>query len=354
MCSHHCVLTFRAKNPSVTMPDAPKSAAGIGGPERARARLGAQAWMLIATLASLGALFAILLLDPTIRERLAGDLSGTWRSFWRLLSTEFFFNPWFYAVIVFVLVLERLVPADGNQALLSRGARQDLVWVPFKLLVHASFVPTIVVLLRLAYDRYLGFLSIDAVAAWPPVARIALALLWSDFLFWLIHYIRHKVKFLWYFHAVHHSQKELNFFTEYRVHPLDDVFALMFGVIPILMVEHSFVTVAAIVWIRHWHTRICHANIRTNLGPLRYILVTPQSHRVHHSVEPHHHDTNFGLTFSIWDHLFGTQYRNYDEYPKTGINEADFPSEQEADAFASLNTLLSQLVYPFRAVARLR
>ena len=50
-------------------------------------------------------------------------------------------------------------------------------------------------------------------------------------------------------------------------------------------------------------------------------------------------DTNFGLTFSIWDHLFGTQYRGYDEYPETGVADAPMP------------TFLSQLFYPFNKVA---
>jgi sterol desaturase/sphingolipid hydroxylase (fatty acid hydroxylase superfamily) len=281
-------------------------------------------------------------------------MRGAWREFWKLLSNEIFLNPWFYAVIVAVLLLERLVPARDDQAMLSPGMRQDLGWVPFKLLMNASFIPALIVLLRLGYERYLHFLTIQPIAAWPAPARIAFAVVWGDFLFWLIHYIRHKVEVLWYFHAVHHSQRDLNFFTEYRVHPFDDVFAMTLGVIPLLMVERSFVTVAAIVWLRHWHTRICHSNIRTNFGPLRYVLVTPQSHRVHHSVEVPHYDKNFGLTFSIWDHLFGTQHRDYDEYPQTGINDLDFPFEQDRKAFSSLNTLLSQLLYPFQAAARRR
>lgn len=308
--------------------------------------------LLGGSLAALAVLFFVLLRDPAVAAGLGSRLEATFRELWRVLGQEFFLNPWFYVVLAGVLLLERLVPAQEGQAVFSKGMKHDLVWVPFKLLVHSSFIPVLIVLLRIGFDRYLGFLAVDAVADWPAPARIALALLWGDFLFWLIHYIRHKVTVLWYFHAVHHSQKELNFFTEYRVHPLDDLFAITLGVIPIMMFETSAVTVAAIVWIRHWHTRFCHSNIRTHLGFLKYILVTPQSHRVHHSIEPRHHDTNFGLTFSIWDHLFRTQHRNYDEYPETGINDLDFPFEQDRKGFAGLNTLLSQLVYPFQAVAR--
>jgi len=174
----------------------------------------------------------------------------------------------------------------------------------------------------------------------------------GDFVFWVTHIVRHKVQLLWHFHAVHHSQKELNFLTEYRVHPVDDAFIYTIGFIPIFMFEHSFITIVAIVWIRHWHTRIYHSNIRSNFGILRYILVTPQSHRIHHSIEPEHRDKNYGLTFSIWDYMFGTQYKGYDEYPDTGIEEHLFPFEQGRSKWDTLGVLLEQLLYPFRAIAR--
>ena len=309
------------------------------------------AWRLGVSLAAIGALFVVLLLDRGVRSQLGERLSSVTAELGEIAGREFFLNPWFYVVITAVLLLERLVPARAGQALLSRGTRHDLLWVPFRLVMQASFLPAVIVLLRLGYDRWLSFLTVEAVAGWPTPARLALAVLWGDFLFWLIHYVRHKVEFLWYFHAVHHSQKELSFFTEYRVHPLDDLFAMTLGVIPILMVEHSYVNVTAILWLRHWHTRIYHSNIRTDFGPLRYVLVTPQSHRVHHSVEKAHRDRNFGLTFSIWDHLFATQWRNYDDYPETGIDDSGFPFEQDR-AQSSVGTLLSQLAYPFRAAAR--
>ena len=121
----------------------------------------------------------------------------------------------------------------------------------------------------------------------------------------------------------------------------------------IVSCDQSFVDIVAITWIRHWHTRMYHSNIRTNLGWLRYIFVTPQSHRVHHSIEPRHHDTNFGLTFSLWDQLFGTQYRGYDEYPATGIDDEGFPSEQVGkEKLGVVRRLVSQLMYPFEAIAR--
>jgi sterol desaturase/sphingolipid hydroxylase (fatty acid hydroxylase superfamily) len=85
---------------------------------------------------------------------------------------------------------------------------------------------------------------------------------------------------------------------------------------------------------------------------LRYVLVTPQSHRVHHSIEPEHQDKNFGAILSIWDHLFGTQYRKYDEYPDTGITDNSFPHEDSFRPGRAAVTMTGQLIYPFRLLAR--
>lgn len=291
--------------------------------------------------------------DPGVATRFTQNLKGSGAAFLDKFYSEVLKNPWFYGVFAAVLLLEHLVPAQPGQKLVSRGLRHDAIWIGLKMLAHATLLPIYLLFLGALYERHLSFLTIHSVEQWPWLAKVLLALIVVDLLFWATHVVRHHVPALWYFHAVHHSQKELNFFTEYRVHPIDDLFVFTIGVIPLFMVQQGFETILAVVWIRHWHTRIYHSNIRTNFGFLRYLLVTPQSHRVHHSIEPRHHDRNFGLTFSLWDHLFGTQYRGYDEYPETGINDLDFPFEQERHRFGELGTFFGQLLYPFRALGRI-
>lgn len=307
-------------------------------------------------LIALGVVFGVWrgLVDAGFRGGLTASLGAAPAGFWHAFTQEILLNPWFYGVLVLVCLLERLIPANPSQTTLSRGVFQDIgAWVPLTLFAHAFILPLHILFLRYVYEHYLAFLTIKSASSWPWIVRVLLAVLLSDFLFWLSHWVRHKVLVLWYFHAVHHSQKELNFFTEYRVHPLDDIFLYTVGFIPFFMFEQSFVTIVAVTWIRHWHTRIYHSNIRSNFGFLRYLIVTPQSHRVHHSIEPQHFDTNFGLTFSVWDHLFGTQYRGYDEYPATGIDDERFPFEQaEGARLGAVGRLFSQLMYPFEAIAR--
>jgi len=142
----------------------------------------------------------------------------------------------------------------------------------------------------------------------------------------------------------------MNMFTDLRYHVLEYVIAHTVIFIPMFMLGVSHPNIVLLAFVAKWYRRFYHANIRTNLGWLRYVLVTPQSHRVHHSTAVEHRDLNFGVTFSIWDQMFGTQYRGWDEYPETGVDDETFPYET---TFATLPVqFLTQAAYPFYAIAR--
>jgi sterol desaturase/sphingolipid hydroxylase (fatty acid hydroxylase superfamily) len=108
---------------------------------------------------------------------------------------------------------------------------------------------------------------------------------------------------------------------------------------------------AAVLWFalaRLWYSRFVHSNIRTNLGPLRHVMVTPQYHRMHHSIEPGDTGKNLGSFLSIWDRMFGTMVRDYDRYPTSGIADPDFPRPVSRSPLELLRTFGAQVVYPFR------
>jgi sterol desaturase/sphingolipid hydroxylase (fatty acid hydroxylase superfamily) len=71
---------------------------------------------------------------------------------------------------------------------------------------------------------------------------------------------------------------------------------------------------------------------------------------VHHSPHKRHWDKNFGVLFSIWDQMFGTQYRGWKEYPRTGIPNEDFPHETSRKIGALLWTPIAQMIWPFRKI----
>ena len=167
---------------------------------------------------------------------------------------------------------------------------------------------------------------------------------------WLQHWVNHKVPWFWEFHAVHHSQPELNFFTDYRYHVVEYFVRHTILSIPFSVLTFDTPTIVIVSLMTGWCSKFYHGNIRANLGLLKYLLVTPQSHRVHHSKENKHRDKNFGSILSVWDYLFGTQYRDYDEYPDTGIRDDAFPMEGARQWSDLLVTPIIQMAYPFRKI----
>ena len=260
----------------------------------------------------------------------------------------------FYALVAIILLLEWTQPVYLRPRAFSVSFVFDFLWLVQNAFWVSILLPVYLDVLWRFYHFHLGFSDINMITTWPLVAQILLAVVATDLVKWLHHILRHKVMLFWYFHAVHHSQRDLNLFTDLRVHPVDWLIEAGVSFIPFSLLRVDIALQSFVGWylFRLWYARFYHSNIKTNLGLLRYILVTPQSHRIHHSRRPEHQNRNYGAIFSIWDHLFGTQYRNYDEYPETGIDDAAFPHETGLGWRTMLSTLLLQLVYPFERAFR--
>ena len=258
-------------------------------------------------------------------------------------------SPLFYVVVGFVFFLEKMIPVNKSQKIFSASLVQDFLWFQMDNLFQLTLIPFYIGFLETIYDRYLAFLTIHAVKSWPMGARFLMGFLVTDFLVWFHHFLRHRVKYFWFFHTIHHSQKATNIFTEGRFHTVEALIAWIVRFIPVFMLDLNGVSIFAMALIQRWYSRIYHANLRTNYGFLKYFMVTPQSHRIHHSNELRHRDKNFGVIFTIWDRLFGTLYKNYDEYPpETGIDDPQFPHEIELRGISFVATLARQFLYPFR------
>ena len=266
----------------------------------------------------------------------------------RQYTAEVLFNPALYLVVPFVLFLEYLFPCKPSQPLISKGFLQDAVW-------FAAAAPTKILVLGVAsdvlrglYDRHLAFLTITQADAWPRALQVVAALTVTEFLFWISHFVRHKVLTLWFFHAVHHSQKELNAFTEDRSHFMDRLASSLVMFIPFYIFEvPSLYAVAVVGLYVSIHSRFVHANAKINLGWLGWVVASPQFHRVHHSSDPAHADKNFAGILSMFDYLFGTAYPSRDVYPETGIYDAQFPTEDKTRVVRLPENWLMQIIFPF-------
>ncbi|MAL93871.1 MAG: hypothetical protein CME40_02125 [Haliea sp.] len=264
-----------------------------------------------------------------------------------VLPEKALYSPFAYWLL-FTLVwwVQSRWPAAASP-FFSRALRQDLFWYLASMGLRLLFLGVWAQALVAFYSAHLGFLTLPGVAHWHPLAQFALGVLLADFARWLSHLIRHKVPLFWAFHAVHHSQRNLNLFTDARVHPLDRMVSSLITSLVLVLTGNN--APAIILWMvfETVYPKFYHANTRLDFGPLRFLLVTPQSHRVHHGIERRYHDCNFGFIFSFWDRLFGTQFRDHRVYPATGIPDTRFPLEDREGHSGPLKTLCSQLIYPF-------
>ncbi len=307
--------------------------------------------VLVALLAAAG-LWALDRFSQTLSE---APILGPWVE--RLFATEgasVYLNPLFPLALALILVVERWMPADEHQPIFSAALRQDFLYFLLISVSRFTFLVAYAGLLATFYHRYLDFLTVESATSWPWLARISVGVLLADFVGWLHHWVIHKVPLFWSFHTIHHSQREINLFSDLRYHPLEYLVTETIKFIPLLMFEASVPAMVGYHFAHQWYTKLYHANIRTDFGFLRYILVTPQSHRVHHSSESAHADRNFGVIFSIWDRLFGTHCTGNGTYPRTGIEDCDFPHPESARIGALTATLWAQLLYPFRLISRRR
>ena len=145
--------------------------------------------------------------------------------------------------------------------------------------------------------------------AWPLWVEILLAILALDFAIWLQHWITHKVPLFWRFHRMHHADRDMDLTTALRFHP-DEILAsigLKIGLVYAL--GPQAVAVVLFEVILNGTALFNHSNLRLPLWldrVVRLILVTPDMHRVHHSVIRAEHDSNFGFALSVWDKIFRT------------------------------------------------
>jgi sterol desaturase/sphingolipid hydroxylase (fatty acid hydroxylase superfamily) len=143
----------------------------------------------------------------------------------------------------------------------------------------------------------------------PRTARIIIAIIGLDALAYAQHRLLHRVDILWRFHAVHHSDPEVDVTTTFRHHPIEAIFnaALVGGVV--LAIGFSPAEIAIYTWVSFVIELVAHANFAL---PQRFdallarLIVTPEFHHLHHSRAIAEANANFGQAFSIWDRLFGT------------------------------------------------
>ena len=144
---------------------------------------------------------------------------------------------------------------------------------------------------------------------WPLWIEALSSLLVLDFAIWLQHLITHKVPLFWRFHRVHHADRDMDVTTAVRFHPVEILVSMAVKIGLVYLLGPLALVVLIFEVLLNATALFNHANIRLPVWldrVVRLLLVTPDMHRVHHSVIRAEHDSNFGFALSIWDRIFGT------------------------------------------------
>ncbi len=173
---------------------------------------------------------------------------------------------------------------------------------------------------------------------WPYWPRFLLYYVLADFLSYWFHRLRHKVRFLWAFHTMHHSPERMTFASELRPHPVEMFTAETMMYVPLFLLGAAPNYWAPLAILRAISEVAQHSELPWRFGPLYYVFVSPAFHAVHHSVDKDHHDRNFGVNLSLWDFLFGT-----------GVDEKELP-KQYGLPDVKMPDLKSQLFLPFKMI----
>ncbi len=244
--------------------------------------------------------------------------------------------------ILFFWIIEGAIPllALHYKKNKLRHASVNFVFTVIHIIIH-TFLAVLIVLLS-DWGRNNSFGLVYWFRA-NILFTITIAVLALDFSSWLVHLVMHKVRVLWGFHLIHHTDNNVDVTTGLRHHPGD---SFLRGVFFLLLIFVSGAPVYAVMIYQTLlilSTAFTHANIRLpgKLDiALSYFLVSPNMHKVHHHWKQPFTDSNYGAVFSIWDRLLGTFKKLDTKEIRYGLDRY-YPNEKDED-------LISLLKKPFQ------
>jgi len=266
--------------------------------------------------------------------------------------TQFHWDNYFYGLIVISLLvwgLELLFPWRKNQ----KAFRKDF-WLDTFYMFFNFFILNLIVLIALSntaaliFNKFLAIFSITLtdlqlidLNALPYGLGLLVFFLVTDFVQWNTHRLLHRIPFLWNFHKVHHSVKEMGFAAHLRYHWMEPIVYKSILYIPLAIIGGYNVTDVAIV---HFSAltigHLNHANLGWDYGVLKYIFNNPKMHIWHHAKalpKSHRYGVNFGISLSLWDYLFKTDHIPFngkdielgfdqdENFPQTFIGQEMYP-----------------------------
>ncbi|MFD2551063.1 sterol desaturase family protein [Bizionia sediminis] len=248
-------------------------------------------------------------------DAIVGTLNWTWQSV--LFQVPWYTNYFWGLIVISIVVwgLEILFPWRKNQAIFRKDFWLDAFYMFFNFFIFAIVISGVYNVLELTFSNIgisITSLSLINMNLWPMWLQLLVFFVVLDFVQWFTHVMLHRFEFLWRFHQVHHSVKEMGFAAHLRYHWMENILYKPLKVFGVMILggfepEQAYIVHFIAITIGH----INHANIKITYGPFKYILNNPVMHLYHHAYNlPNDkpHGMNYGISLSIWDYIFKTHH----------------------------------------------
>ncbi|MCK0191173.1 sterol desaturase family protein [Arenibacter sp. F20364] len=276
---------------------------------------------------------------------IVGTANWTWKS---IIFEVPWYTNYFWGLIIISLVvwmLEILFPWRKDQSIFRRDFWLDGFYMFFNFFLFAIAISGFYKLLGLLFND-LGIrqssLALFDLSQFPSWLQLLIFFLILDFVQWFTHILLHKYSFLWKFHQIHHSVKEMGFAAHLRYHWMENVFYKPLKTFGVMILggfepEQAYIVHFFAIAIGHFN----HSNIKITWGPLKYFLNNPVMHLYHHAhdLPEGKYGVNFGISLSLWDYIFKTDYIPED----SGKIELGFEGDEKIP-----NSFWKQITYGLR------
>ena len=208
--------------------------------------------------------------------------------------------------VIFIIAWERIAPYRKGLAFFREGFWVDLVWYT---LIQSYFLKIIIFDYIIApVQQNFTWIDWQFVKDWPLAVQVLFFVITHDLYIYLFHRFQHSNKIFWRIHEAHHSGKEVDFLAGSRSHVLEIIINQTIEFAPIILLGSDPAVIPIKALIDAMFGMFIHANIRVNLGKIKYIINTPELHLWHHANYQEVFHANFSTKFSFWDYMFGTAY----------------------------------------------
>jgi len=271
----------------------------------------------------------------------------TWNSM--TFQVDWYTNYFWGLVLISLLVwlLEIVFPWRKSQGIIRKDFWLDGFYMFFNFFIFSVAINGFYQLISLFFQQ-LGVsekrLAILSLSALPMVLQLFVFFVVLDFVQWLTHIMLHRFSFLWKFHQVHHSVKEMGFSAHLRYHWMENILYKPLKTFGVMLLggfepEQAYIVHFIAISIGHFN----HSNIKITWGPFKYLINNPVMHLYHHAYhfpEEHPNGVNFGISLSVWDYIFKTNHIAED----SGTIKLGFPGDDQMP-----KNFMGQLKYGFKS-----